>query len=186
MARKSSIDKLEPQVRDLIKKLRVKDGRTIDEILAKLQELEVDVSRTALGRHTKDLDQLVEFTKYSREAANVLVDRLGYNTDNRVARANIEILHAAIMRLMMAGTEEGGKISFDSEEVMFLARALKDLASAQKADQDRELKLREQIRKEEREKAIAEAAETVDKALADAKGVTTETRDKIRRELGVG
>jgi len=55
MARPSSIERLPAELRELIGHLRER-GRTIDEILAKLAELDVDVSRSALGRHVQHLD----------------------------------------------------------------------------------------------------------------------------------
>jgi len=55
MARMSTVDRLPPEVRELIERLRG-NGRTIDEILAKLRDLDAEVSRSALGRHIKLLD----------------------------------------------------------------------------------------------------------------------------------
>ena len=61
MARPSSISRLPPEIREAIGALR-QDGRTIDEILAKLRELApaAEVSRSALGRHVQVLDRIGE------------------------------------------------------------------------------------------------------------------------------
>ena len=57
MARPSTIQRLPTEVRELIAELR-EEGRTIDEVLEKLRELRLDVSRSALGRHVKQLDAI--------------------------------------------------------------------------------------------------------------------------------
>tara|TARA_B000000460_G_C21481316_1_gene377159 strand:- start:26 stop:271 length:246 start_codon:yes stop_codon:yes gene_type:complete len=72
----SSIDRLLPSIQELIGRLR-REGRTIDEIRAKLMELDVDVSRSALGRHVKSLADVQRRMRDSREIANALVNQFG-------------------------------------------------------------------------------------------------------------
>ena len=132
MARPSKIDRLPLQIRDKVRTLR-EAGRTIDEIYEKLGELDVDVSRSSVGRHIQNLDKILEMTRESRKAAEMICERIGENPDNRVARANIEILHAQIMRLNTA-TETGEAVRFDPQEVYFLSKALHSLTSASKVD----------------------------------------------------
>ena len=55
MPRRSTIKRLPKAIQERIGELR-EAGRTIDEILAKLAELDVEVSRSALGRHVKALE----------------------------------------------------------------------------------------------------------------------------------
>lgn len=157
MGRPSSIDQLPRDVRELIGQLRM-NGVTIDSILDKLKELDVDVSRSALARHTRRIDAIAERVRESRAAADAIMDRLGASTDNRQARLNIELMHASLMSLL-AG-EDGDDVTLSAQDAMFLGRALKDLASASKLDQDREIRLRDEIARQERVKA-AEKAENV-------------------------
>jgi DNA-binding transcriptional ArsR family regulator len=56
MAHMSTIRRLPAELREMIARLR-QNGLTIDEIMAKLHELDVGVSRSALGRHIKLLDE---------------------------------------------------------------------------------------------------------------------------------
>ena len=184
MGRPSSIDRQPIEIRDKIKVLRT-NGRTIDEILGKLEELEVDVSRSALGRHIQGLDKVIELTRESRKAAEMICERLGANPDNRVARANIEIMHAQVMRLLTA-ERTGENIVFGPEDVFFLSKAIQSLASAAKVDQEATIKLRDQIRAEEREKAAKEAKEAVGAALdgvARKAAIDPETLATIRRDV---
>ncbi len=173
----SSIDKLPTEVRELIGRLR-EGGRTIDEIMGKLAELDVDVSRSALGRHVKGLAEVGEQLRRSREIATALVSRFGEDADNRVGRLNIELMHGLVMQAVTASAEgEDGQpqaVTFTPEDTMFLARSLQSLASAQKIDTDRLLKVRVETAKE-----AAKAVETVGKA----KGLTKDTMDAIKHAV---
>lgn len=141
MTRKSSIDRLPPEIRETIGALR-RQGRTIDEILAKLNELDVDVSRAALGRYTKEIDRIAEEVHRNRAIAEALVDRFGEAPDNKAARMNIELMHSLITRIMF---NEDGMVSLEPQEAYFLATGLQRLAQAQKVDVDRMTKIREQL-----------------------------------------
>lgn len=173
----SSIDKLPEELRSLIGDLR-QQGVSIDDILEKLRELGADVSRSALGRHVKGLAEVGEQLRRSREIATALVSRFGEDADNRVGRLNIELMHGLVMQAITASVEgEDGAsvpVTFNAEETMFLARSLQSLASAQKIDTDRLLKVRTETAKE-----AAKAVETVGKA----KGLTKETMDAIKHAV---
>lgn len=172
----SSIDKLPPEVRETIGRLRTDHGFTIDQILEHLQSMEVQVSRSALGRHVKGLAEVGEQLRHSREMATALVREFGAEPDDRVSRLNIELMHGVVMRLVTAQADgEGGDgLVLDAEEVMFLARSLKDLASAQKTDADRILKTRQEVAK-------AAAGKAVD--TARARGISGDTVEAIRQAI---
>lgn len=179
MSRRSSVERLPKALRDLVGDLR-RDGRTIDEILAKLRELGADAalpSRSALGRHVKNLDQIAAEVRRSREVASALVARFGEEPESKVARANIELMHTVVMKGLSAAAD-GGLVSLDPQEAMFMATALQKLAQAEKQDAERTLRLRREVAKE-----AAEAA----KGAARQRGLGSETADFIYREvLGIG
>ena len=109
MGRRSSIDRLPAAVRDKIGALR-QEGRTIDEIMAKLDELNVDVSRSAVGRHCKRLESIQASIRQSRTIAEAIVKDYGdEDKENKVARANIEVLHSILFRMM--GSEDGEPVT---------------------------------------------------------------------------
>lgn len=180
MARPSSIDRLPKEVRELIGQLRT-DGATIDEIMAKLGELKADVSRSALGRHVKTLAEVGERMRRARVMAEALTARFGDQPDNQVARMNMELMHGMVFEVLTAAAgaedEEGEPVMLDPKAVKFLSGALKDLASAQKVDADRTIKLREEFAKE-----AAAKVETVGKA----RGMSADTVEAIKHAvLGV-
>lgn len=142
MARKTAIDRLPAEVRELIGDLR-ESGCTIDEILGKLRELQPDVTiaRSTLGRHIQEYDALGKELAKSRQAAEALAAQLGDSGAGSVARLNIEIGHVLLQKLMFTD----GELTFlDPQEVMLVMKALQSLTSAAKSDAD----LRASIKKE--------------------------------------
>ncbi len=182
MPRPSSIDRLPPEVRELIGKLR-RDGRTIDEILGKLTELDApgaqQISRSALGRHVKGLDQVAEEIQRTRAVANAIVDRFGAEPENKTARLNIELMHSLLMKLMMGDGEK--PVELGSQDAYFLGTALQRLSQAAKIDVDRDAKIRERVKAEMAEKTTA-AAQQATGTLKRA-GLSAETIATIEREI---
>ena len=76
MGRKSTVKCLPEKVREEIGRLREK-GRTLDEILAHLKTLRAQVSRSSLGRYTKNVDAIGEQVQERRALAEVLAERYG-------------------------------------------------------------------------------------------------------------
>lgn len=179
MARPSSITRLPEEVRSKIAVLR-NQGRTLDEILAHLEELDVDVSRSALGRHLKKQREVTEKIQRSRQMAEAIARNFGDKETSQVARTNIELLHSMTMQLMIGG-EEGEEVKLDSKDAMFLATTIEKLAKASKTDFDRELKVREEATKE----AMKKASEIVDVAGKE-KGLSAEVINELKSKfLGV-
>lgn len=192
----SSIDRLPSEIREVIGALR-QDGRTIDEILAKLQELKVEVSRSALGRHVQTLAQVGERMRRSRDLAQSLTARFGDQPDNRLARMNLELLHNALFETLIAADSSEGEgdeddeeadgrapIAMDPKSLKALADALRSMASAEKLDAERITRMKAEARRE----ALEEAAKAVDKAAKKVSGgMTKDTIQAIKSEiLGVG
>jgi DNA-binding transcriptional MerR regulator len=180
--RPSSIDRLDPEIKELIGQLRIDKGWTIDEIRKQLEKLLAEEhlpSRSALGRHVKSLEEIGAQLRHSREVAQALVQQVGDAPEDRVADLNIELMHGMILRLVTATQDEGDgrPITFGPEDTMFLTRALQALAGARKTNADMVLKVREA--------AMKDAAKKVG-AAAKAKGLTKETADFIVNQvLGV-
>lgn len=142
MSRPSKIDRLPAEIREAIGRLRER-GHTIDEILAHLQTLGVGgVSRSGLGRHVQEIDALGEQLRNSRAVADALVQRFGDAPENRQARLNIELMHALIMKLFIAG--DGEPVQLDAEQAMLISTALRNLATASKSDAELAAKLRKE------------------------------------------
>jgi len=181
MRRPSTIDKLGPEIRDLIGQLR-DNGRSIDAILEHLRKLLPDddvPSRSALGRHLQKIEVIAERMRQSRVVADTLVRQLGDEPADKSTRLNIELMHSVIFDIVTAsqagGENEGQPVTFDPEQVMFLAKSLDHLGKAAVADVQRI----EKIEKRAAEKAQKEAAARVEK-VAREKGLSEDTLAAIR------
>lgn len=177
----SSIDKLDPEIRELIGRLRVDKGCTIDQIRAKLLELDVDVSRSALGRHVRSMAEVTEKMRRSRDITESLA-RMGNRSDNKMLRGTIELINSILLEVSLA-EQEGDDglfrpVQFNPLQVKALAQTVESLARAEKTDADREAKIREA----ERADAAAKAGDA-----AKSKGLSADTVEFIRHAvLGTG
>ncbi len=166
MAGKSKVLRLSPELREQIGAL-VAQGRTLDEITTHLRELGADVSRSALGRYKQSLDKVGEKLRRSREVAEALVQKLGAAPESKATRLNVELMHGALLDLLLKVNEEGDSENADAVTLepmgaMLLAKALDHLSRASKADADLVGKIREQ--------AAREAQARLDRAVAAAGG----------------
>lgn len=157
MARKSTVAVLPEEVVAEVNRL-IRDGCTIDEILRALAPLGAEVSRSAMGRYVKSARESMEKYRQAQEVAKVWIDRLETEPNGDVARLMPEMLRALAFQTMSSMGESEDATT--AQELMFLAKALKDLSGASKLNVDIELKMR-QVRAEARKAAIDEAAAVV-------------------------
>lgn len=177
MGRKSTVAVLPEEIVAEVNRL-IREGCTIDEILRALQPLGASVSRSALGRYVKSARESMEKYRQGQEVAKVWLDKLESEPNGDVARLLPEMLRAVAFQTLSTMGESNEPVG--SQELMFLAKALKDLSGANKLNVDIELKMRE-VRK----KAIAEAAEAVGDT-ARAQGMSEEQVEFWRkRVLGI-
>mgnify|MGYP000644388301 CR=1 FL=1 len=180
--RPSKIDQLPEEVRTTIAQLRGR-GWTIDQIREHLAKLLDEVpSRSALGRHIMGLDKLGERIRRSRDVASALVRELGDAPESKAARANIELMHSAVLDLFLkAGDGEAvdvdgtAALAGNPEGVMLLAKALDHLAKASKTNVD----FLAAAEKRATDKARAEAASSAE-AVAREKGLSADTIAAIK------
>lgn len=173
MARPSKVDRLPAEIRDVIRGLR-EDGRTIDEIMAKLRELDADVGRSGLGDYIKRFDTMRQRLHHSRAASEAIMARLeDAGAEDRVARFNIAALHAGVMELM-AG-EDGEAVTLDPKSAKLISETLRNLATAAKSDQDK-LFAHKKWLVEQARKVMAEVA-----SEAKAAGRPVDPMEVIRR-----
>lgn len=166
MARLSKIDRLPAEIRDAIADQR-RNGRTIDEILAHIRSLGVPedaVGRSGLGAHIQELDEIADLARRDRAMAEVLVERGIGDDDNRLARANVELMHGQVFRLSLAARRNEGA-ALDAKEAKLISETLRNLASAAKLDVERIEKVKRALAEEAR-KRVEKIADDV----ASAKG----------------
>ena len=181
--RPSTIDRLDPEIRDIIERLR-QHGKTLDEIREHLRSMEIEVSRSALGRHVQGMEKVGERVRRSRAIARGLADQLGDAAESKVASLNIELLHSFIYDFMAAADAEDemgaahAALLRDPKAVALFAEATQRLTQASRTNLDFIQKIEERAAEKER-RAAALRAETT----AKEKGLTGATIAAIKASI---
>lgn len=177
MARKSTVAALPKALVDACNGL-IRDGRTIDDILAALQGLGADVSRSAVGRYVKSARESLDKYRQAQEVAKVWVDKLEAEPNGDVGRLLPEMLRVVAFQSLSAMGESDKPAK--AMDVMLLAKAIRDVAGTAKT----QLEVEKQLRAMRAElKAAAKDVENT----ARAAGLSGDTVAQIKqRILGVG
>ncbi|MBL0353598.1 MAG: DUF3486 family protein [Dechloromonas sp.] len=181
MGRKSTIDKLPPEVRGHIEK-RLRENRlTLDELFADVRgafpDLDTAPSRSALGRYRMGFEEVMQTQRAMSTAASALVAELGEDFDDK---SGALLAQAVTTLATRAAFDQLGQESADIGDVLDLAKA------AKAAQESRSLNLRERqaVAKMARDKLLEEQKVKLD-AMGVKSGVTEETKLAIRAALGI-
>lgn len=175
----SSIDRLDPDIRALINKLRIDHGWTIDEILARLAEMGArDIpSRSALGRHVRSLEDVGADLRETQVYAEALAKEAGSKNAGQLLDVNAQLLHANMFKLLLA-EKDGEGIQLDSKQAKEFSEALRNLALMRKTELDTIEKAEKRAAEKERLASAERATKT-----ARAKGLSKDTVDAIRHAV---
>lgn len=180
MARRSRIKQLPANVRGQIDKWLANNQATIDDITAYLTEQGHEVSRSSVGRYAKNFEQVAMHLRQSREMAEALVQEIGpAATEGKVGRMLVEILQKLTFDILLDKAQAADDPLKEDEattpkELHLLARTLKDMASAQKIEVERELKIRAEAVRDAADKAVS---------IATDAGMSAERIDEFRRSI---
>jgi hypothetical protein len=176
MARKSSMKTLPSGIQAAVIQA-MEGGATIDEIVAKLDTLGHQRSRSAVGRYAKEYGQMAARQRDMRSAAEAFAGEFG-GADNVEGKLLVQMLTSMGARMVMAKANSDEDEEPDALEFSRLAKATKDLIGAAKTDSERDAKIREEVRKEERQRASDDAV-----SAARAAGASDATMDAIKKKL---
>ncbi|CAN5362237.1 hypothetical protein BH09PSE4_BH09PSE4_17190 [soil metagenome] len=186
----SSIDRLGADIVEWVGRRRA-EGRTTDQIheelnaLPELQEADIRISRSAIGRHLKSIAAVGERMRRSREITESLARICDRAAGNKMLRGTIELVNSILLDVALAEEEgddgEFRAVEFNPAKVKALAQTVESLARAEKMDADREAKIRRDA-----EEAATKAAAGRVRDGAKRRGLGPETVDWIYKEaLGV-
>ncbi len=98
---RSSVDRLPDTLREAVD-AAVADGATIDEITARIREGGEDCSRSAVGRYTKDVRELIRQQQETDRTIEAWVQQLGARPEGGTGRILIETLRTMTLATMAA------------------------------------------------------------------------------------
>ena len=196
MGRKSSIDRLEPEIKAYIQAMLASGSMTLDELIADLRERwpaqsgsgELP-SRSALHRYGSKLDRRLTAIRASTEAAKLIQAHAGDDRDARsealTAMVQTELFEAILALQEADEVGEDGEKADPGERVALLSKAAKNIATLTRSS----INLKEfQAKVEEatRKKLLAEQEANLQE-VAKAQGMDDSQVDFWRRKfLGIG
>lgn len=169
MPKPSSVTQLDPRIREAVDKAIREDRATIDQIVALIEDMGGEVSRSAVGRYKKNAEEQMQQYREAQEVAKVWIGKLEEDPNSDVGRLLSEMLRTVAFQTMGRMDEKA-----KAADIMFLAKALKEVASADKISTDREVKIRQEVAKK-----AADKAETVGKQM----GLSADQQSNLRKEL---
>lgn len=180
VSRKSSINRLAPEVKAHIEK-QLRDGRlTLDEMIGELQQRfpqSAPPSRSALGRYRKGFDEILKSHRQIAAASEALVAELGENFDDKSGALLAQAVTTLATNAALKANEQD---DIEIKDVLDMARAAKSVQEARSLS----LKERHAVAKEARERLLEEQKAALAE-LGDKAGVTDATMKEIRVVLGI-
>lgn len=181
MGRRSSLERMPPELQDVYHRL-VRAGCTIMEITDKLNELDADVSKSAVGRAVKGARAQMRQYREAQEVAGQWVAQLNEQPKGDVSALLTEMLKTvAYSTIASIGDGSEAELGKDGKpkapkpmDIMLLAKAIKDLESSTKQSLDRRAAI---------EKAVLTRAADVAGEVGARNGLSQTAIDEIQREL---
>ena len=170
----TSIDKMDPKVREEINRLRIDNGFTIEQIVEHLKTMGVTVSKSVMGRHVLKIDDVGRRIREARAIAEGLAPTLANKDDGQLINLNVELLQSAAMRLLSATDDKGEDVQLTAMQAQQIGKALEASSKAQAINANRVLK----VRKETAQKVAAEVGK-----MAKAEGWSADTVARVREHI---
>lgn len=160
MARKSKVTKLPAEVKDYLQRLLREDRLTLDEMLADLRQRfpcqqDEMPSRTGLGRYRKTYEEVLASHRNIALASEALVSELGESFDDKSGALLAQAVTTLAINAVDNALEKGNT---SIKDVQAIARAAKSVQETRSLN----LKERQAVAKEAREKLLREQAETLE------------------------
>lgn len=182
MGARSTIARLPQELLDLFHRL-MREGKTIIEITDKLNELDANVSKSAVGRQVKSAREQMQRYRDAQQIAGQWVEQLGENSKGDVATLCQQMLtgiafttldQVAQQQLQEDAPDGKPAKPLKAMDLMLLAKALESIESSSK----RSIERREKI-----ERAAIERAATKTGEVGSRLGISQASIDEIQREL---
>ncbi len=142
MAHVNKVKKLKSELRETVNKLLQK-GETIDTITVFLRNEGENISRSSVGRYRIEWQEAVKDIEEARAFAEMTVEKLANQSEDKIAVLNSQLLETAFHRLLQ-GLHQLERNGEDTEKIIKLyerlAKAHKYVSSAHADDVDTTIK----------------------------------------------
>jgi len=194
MGRKSTIDRLDPEIKNYITAMLATGSQTLDELIADLRDRfpaaasSYDFpSRSAVGRYGQKLERRLSAIRASTEAAKMIQAQAGDDKDARSEALTALVqsqLFDVILELQEADeVDESGKPKDAGERLSMLSNAAKNIATLTRSSVNLKSFQRE-VEEATRKKLLDEQRAKLE-AMPIKGGVTADTKAAIREALGI-
>ena len=189
MGRKSSIDRLGPEIKAYIHAMLAAGSQTLDELIADQQARYPAASqagglpsRSAVGRYGQKLERRLSAIRASTEAAKLIQAQAGDDKDAR-SEALTALVQTELFEAILALQDADDPDLDPGERVGMLSNAAKNIATLTRSSVNLK-QFQAKVEKDTRERLLAEQRAALD-AMGSKGGVTDDTKRAIREALGI-
>ena len=187
MAPKSSIDRLDPEIKAYIQSMLALGSMTLDELIADLQEKfpasavagELP-SRSAVGRYGQKLNRRLAAIRASTEAAKLIREHAGDNEDAR-SEALTALVQSDMFDALVALQEASDEEVDPGDRLVMLSKTAKNIATLSRSSVNLK-QFQAKIAAEARVQALQEAAVTA-ATTAKAQGLSDNGVELLREAI---
>ncbi|MDR3173007.1 MAG: DUF3486 family protein [Treponema sp.] len=180
MGQKSAVDRLPENLRtkllEMLHNPAVTQAEIVDAINAEAGEQLL--SKSSMNRYAQKMKKFAEKNRQAKEVADAYLEKYGADSRNKLGKVVNEQIRLAAFDLMSEIEEIKDSPEFNAlglTEILYkVSRSLRELEQAEKLNAERT----ENIRKA----ALAEAADIVEQN-AKSDGLTSETVEKIKKQI---
>lgn len=189
MGRKSTISRLDPQIKAYIEAMLATGSQTLDELIADLRERFPAAaqtgtlpSRSAVGRYGQKLERRLSAIRASTEAAKIIQASAGDDKDAR-SEALTALIQTELFEAILDLQESDDPDMDVGERVGMLSAAAKNIATLTRSSVNLK-KFQSEVEEATRKKLLDEQRAKLD-AMGSKGGVTEDTKRAIREALGI-
>lgn len=189
MGRKSTISRLDPQIKTYIEAMLATGSQTLDELIADLRERFPAAaqtgnlpSRSAVGRYGQKLERRLSAIRASTEAAKIIQASAGDDKDAR-SEALTALIQTELFEAILDLQEADDPEMDVGERVGMLSAAAKNIATLTRSSVNLK-KFQAEVEVATRKKILEEQRAKLD-AMGSKGGVTEDTKRAIREALGI-
>ncbi len=173
MANRSKVGKQPSTIREQLERMWRDGNPTLDQMMAWLHERGLDVasdpkkgvSRSGLHRYLKNFGEVAERMHESDRMAASVLGALNESTGGNTRRMLTQML-SMIALYQLRATEEGD-VHVEPKDLMFLARAIRDIEGAFKTGAESEFEIKKQLSAKVEKKVEEERAKGIDPAILE-------------------